>query len=79
MDYRWRGTPLSPVSINGVDVQLAREYKYIELCLDSKPDWSGTPRSCARRVEPAVHFENAPLLHRLQEVPADVPTLGRRQ
>ena len=56
VDYRRAGPPMQPVSIDGVDVEVIRSYKYLGLLLDDKLDWSECTGTIYRKAQSRLYF-----------------------
>uniref|UniRef100_A0A3B1JXG3 Reverse transcriptase domain-containing protein n=1 Tax=Astyanax mexicanus TaxID=7994 RepID=A0A3B1JXG3_ASTMX len=56
VDFRRSGPPLQPVSIEGVDVETVKTYKYLGLQLDNKLDWSTNTDTLYRKGQSRLYF-----------------------
>ena len=70
---------LQPVSIEGVDVEAVRTYKYLGLQLDDRLDWTANIDCSQERTEPSVLPEKAGVLQHLHKTAADVLPVGGGQ
>lgn len=56
VDFRWSSPPLLPVSIEGVNVEMVRPYKYLGLYLYNKLDWSSNTEPLYRKGQNRLYF-----------------------
>jgi len=88
VDFRRKKPKLQPVSIEGVDVEVVRTYKYLGLQLDDRLDWTAYIHSVHRKGQSRLYFlrrlgsfnpEKAGVLQHLQKTAADVLPVGGGQ
>ena len=56
VDFRRKKPHLLPVSIEGVDVEVVRTYKYLGLQLDDKLDWTANMEAFYRKGQSRLYF-----------------------
>lgn len=56
VDFRRKKPHFQPVSIEGVDVEVVRTYKYLGLQLDDKLDWTENMDSLCRKGQSRLYF-----------------------
>ena len=56
VDFRRKKPHLQPVSIEGVDVEVVRTYKYLGLQLDNKLDWTANMEAVHRKGQSRLYF-----------------------
>ena len=56
VDFRRKKSHLQPVSIEGVDVEVVRTYKYLGLQLDEKLDWTANMEALYRKAQSRLYF-----------------------
>lgn len=56
VDFRRKKSHLQPVSINGVDVEVVRTYKYLGLQLDDRLDWTTCVDTLHRKGQSRLYF-----------------------
>ena len=56
MDFRRKKPQLQPVSIEGVDVEVVRTYKYLGLQLDDTLDWTANLDAVQRKGQSRLYF-----------------------
>ncbi|KAK0137273.1 RNA-directed DNA polymerase from mobile element jockey [Merluccius polli] len=56
VDFRRKKPHLQPVSIEGVDVEVVRTYKYLGLQLDDKLDWTANMEAVHRKGQSRLYF-----------------------
>lgn len=56
VDFRRSRSPLQPISIDGVDVEVVGTYKYLGTTLDNKLDWSANIDSLYRKGQSRLYF-----------------------
>ncbi|KAI4887416.1 hypothetical protein NFI96_018878, partial [Prochilodus magdalenae] len=73
IDFRRSRPSQQPISINGVDVEVVRSYRYLAVHLDERLDWSVNTDTVYKKAQSRLYF-----LRRLgSETPADVlPVCG---
>jgi len=55
-DFRRKKPHLQTVSIEGVDVEVVRSYKYLGLQLDDKLDWTANMDTVHRKGQSSLYF-----------------------
>ena len=56
VDFRRKKPHLQPVSIEGVDVEVVRTYKYLGLQLDDRLDWTANMDTLHRKGQSRLYF-----------------------
>ena len=56
VDFRMKKPHLQPVSIEGVDVEVVRTYRYLGLQLDVKLDWTANVNTLHRKGQSRLYF-----------------------
>ncbi|TWW66493.1 hypothetical protein D4764_20G0005250 [Takifugu flavidus] len=51
IDFSRKASHIAPVNIQGLDIEIAEEYKYLGVHLNNKLDWTRTQTPCTRRAK----------------------------
>ena len=56
MDFRRRKSAPTPISINGVTVDVVQDYKYLGVYLDNKLDWAKNTEAVYKKGQSRLYF-----------------------
>ncbi|TWW71656.1 hypothetical protein D4764_16G0001530 [Takifugu flavidus] len=60
IDFSRKASHTAPVNIQGLDIEIVEEYKYLGVHLNNKLDWTQTP--CTRRAKVSPSAEETEVL-----------------